>query len=79
MHGEDAVAAVTLRLVTLVTESTGTEVHVDDPLMESGLDSVAGMELQQRAEQEFNVRLEPTAALDHPTAGKEISWIRRHI
>jgi acyl carrier protein len=75
LHGEAAIDAVTVRLVTLITESTGAEVNVDDPLMESGLDSVAGVELQQRAEQEFNVRLEPTAALDHPTAAS----FGRHI
>ena len=60
-------SAVTARLLTLVSESLGTDVAPDDPLMESGLDSVAGVELQQRAEQEFGVKLEPTAALDHPT------------
>ena len=43
--------------------------------MESGLDSVAGIELQQRAETEFNVKLEPTAALDNPTAAA----LGRHI
>ena len=75
LRGEVAINAVTVRLVTLVTESTGTAVNVDDPLMESGLDSVAGVELQQRAEQEFNVRLEPTAALDYPT----VASLGRHI
>jgi acyl carrier protein len=60
MHGVAAVAAVTARLVTLVTESTDLDVDVDAPLMESGLDSLAGVELQKRLEQEFNVRLEPT-------------------
>jgi hypothetical protein len=52
MSGAAAVAAVTARLVTLVMESTGgADVDVEAPLMESGLDSVAGVELQQRAEQ----------------------------
>ena len=68
VRGDTAVSAVTERLVTLISESTGETVYADDPLMESGLDSVAGVELQQRAEQEFNVRLESTAALDYPTA-----------
>ena len=67
LRGDAAVSAVTDRLRTLVSESLGTDVAPDDPLMESGLDSVAGVELQQRAEQEFGVKLEPTAALDHPT------------
>ena len=65
-RGDAAVSAVTDRLRARLGIA-GTDVAPDDPLMESGLDSVAGVELQQRAEQEFGVKLEPTAALDHPT------------
>ena len=75
LHGAAAIEAITSRLIMLISESTGATISVDDPLMESGLDSITGIELQQRAEQEFNIKLEPTATLDHPNPAA----LGRHI
>ena len=66
---------ITKLLIQLISESTGAIISADDPLMESGLDSITGIELQQQAEQEFNIKLEPTATLDHPNPAA----LGRHI
>ena len=66
LRGAAAVEKITKRLIQLISESTGAILSADDPLMESGLDSITGIELQQQAEQEFNIKLGPTATLDHP-------------
>ena len=68
-------SSITERLVSIVYESSGLAIKEDDPLMESGLDSIAGMELQHRAEIDFDIHLEPTAVLDHPT----IRLLAKHI
>jgi acyl transferase domain-containing protein/acyl-CoA synthetase (AMP-forming)/AMP-acid ligase II/acyl carrier protein len=75
LSGAAAVEKITKRLIQLISESTGAIISADDPLMESGLDSITGIELQQQAEQEFNIKLEPTATLDHPNPAA----LGRHI
>jgi acyl carrier protein len=39
----------------------------DEPLMDAGLDSLSGVELQSSVEGEFGIELSPTAAFDFPT------------
>lgn len=67
------------KLTVAVTNVLGVEISSDDPLMQSGLDSLAAVDLTNAVSSIFGLELPSTVFFDHPTifaASKEIWRLR---
>ena len=63
----ERVAAVASDVARIVREVASVEVGPADPLMDSGIDSLAGIELKNKVEAMYGVELPATAAFDYPS------------
>lgn len=67
-HGKNPVrvSTITHRVTQLVTSITGRHVDAHTPLMVSGIDSLAAVELHNMLQAEFGIPISATAVMDHP-------------
>jgi len=60
-------ADIQSKIMAIASGVIGREVGPMEPLMDAGLDSIGGSELQKSIEDEFSIELPPTAAFDYPS------------
>ena len=62
-----SIADVQSRVLQIACQVIGRDVDPNEPLMDSGLDSLGGQEMKQQIEDEFDIELPPTVVFDYPT------------
>eukprot|EP00435_Cladocopium_sp_Y103_P074523 s357_g49.t1 len=76
MGAAERLEAIQQRVKRLAIDVVGEELSGDDPLLESGMDSLSGVEFRNRLQQEFGgVRLPNSAVFDYPTANALAGFI----
>ena len=62
----ERLGAVSEEILRIVHDVASVEIGASDPLMDSGIDSLAGVELKNKVEALYGVELPATAAFDYP-------------
>ncbi|CAK9102638.1 unnamed protein product [Durusdinium trenchii] len=76
MGAAERLEAIQQRVKRLAEDVVGDELSADDPLLESGMDSLSGVEFRNRLQQEFGgIRLPNSAVFDYPTANALAGFI----
>ncbi|CAK0801080.1 unnamed protein product, partial [Prorocentrum cordatum] len=78
---EERAAAVREAVVGLAKEVTGNEdLQADDELLESGMDSLSGVEFRNRLQKEFGgIRIPNSAVFDFPTAALLAGFVEERL
>ena len=76
---EQRVAFITGEVSTMLRALVGSEVGLDEPLMDAGLDSLGAVEFKNAVEGRMGVELSATVVFDYPTISALASYITRKI
>ena len=67
--------AISIHILNIVRELSSVDISPNQPLMESGIDSLAGMELKGRLEATYHVEIPATAVFDYPSVAALSAYI----
>jgi acyl carrier protein len=77
--GTERREAVQASILRIVRDVAAVEVGPADPLMESGIDSLAGVEMKNKLEAMYGVELPATAAFDYPSVEALAGFLTEQI
>ena len=76
---QHSIGDIRTKVAAIVSGIVGRDVSEDEPLMDAGLDSIGGAELQKNIEDEFSIELPATAAFDYPTVSALSDFVASQI
>ena len=76
---QHSIGDIRTKVASIVSGIVGRDVSEDEPLMDAGLDSIGGAELQKNIEDEFSIELPATAAFDYPTVSALSDFVASQI